>query len=289
MARTVQCGQVFRWHQSSEGAWCGRDGDAEFELVQLGETLTGRATGGAAAVRRLLDLDFDEGELLQLIDATLPNLTGTASGIRLMQMQDTVEVAFSFLCSANNNLHRIVPMVKVMAESGEPFPRLSELAALDASFLRSKGFGYRGDWIPRAANEMLSRGGDRWLSDLRSATYADAFAELLSVPGFGPKLSDCVLLYGLGHTEAFPIDTHVWKALAPVLFSGETGLNLTANRYRAMGDWMRERFGDDAGRVQQLVFVGRLETHGSRRPVKGSGKKISPECGNAPFEAENHC
>ncbi|MFX8414280.1 hypothetical protein ABTL42_19305, partial [Acinetobacter baumannii] len=89
------------------------------------------------------------------------------------------------------------------------------------------GFGYRGDWIPRAASEMLARGGDRWFADLRRADYQEAFKELLSVPGFGPKLTDCVLLYGLGHTESFPIDTHVWKALAPVLFPEEPGIALT--------------------------------------------------------------
>ena len=38
--------------------------------------------------------------------------------------------------------------------------------------------------------------------------YPDAKAELMKINGVGPKVADCVLLYGMHFTEAFPID--VW-------------------------------------------------------------------------------
>ena len=51
---------------------------------------------------------------------------------------------------------------------------------------------------------------------------------------------------------------------------------LTHSKYREIGDWMRTRFGKDSGRVQQMIFVERLSSHGSRRAsVKVSAGKIS--------------
>lgn len=289
LAKTLDCGQVFRWSLSESGFWEGRDGAARFKIRQVGDRLEGEATGGAEAVHRLLDLEFDETRLMDQVKAECPNLPVAHRRVRLVQMNDAVEVVFSFLCTANNNLHRIVPMVRYLAPLGTVFPTVEEVALLDPVRLRSHGFGYRADWVPRAAQAILAQGGLEWLRSLRLAPYSRAFSAMVALPGFGPKLADCVLLYGLGHTEAFPIDTHVWKALAPTVFPQWEDGGLTLNRYRYMGDWMRERFGADAGRVNQLVFVDRLHTHGSRRLVKGLGEKISPPYGNAGFEAKKLC
>lgn len=289
LRRTLDCGQVFRFKVNGSGDWEGYDGSDGLVIRQVGDELAGRADGGEEAVRRLLDLDFDEGLLMDEVRIAAPELTVVNRGVRLVQLQDSVEVVFSFLCTPNNNLHRIVPMVRHLAPLGKPFPSLESLASLDPAQLRAHGFGYRAEWIPRAARAILARGGTDWLAHLRTVPYAEAFAALLSLPGFGPKLADCALLYGFGHTEAFPVDTHVWKVVGPAVFPEWADKSLTLNRYRQIGDWMRERFGRDAGRVQQLVFVDRLETHGSRRVVKGRGEKISPEEGNAPFEPEIPC
>ena len=41
----------------------------------------------------------------------------------------------------------------------------------------------------------------------------EARAELLKLYGVGPKVADCICLFGLHQLEAFPVDTHIRQAL----------------------------------------------------------------------------
>jgi len=38
--------------------------------------------------------------------------------------------------------------------------------------------------------------------------YRDAHERLLELQGVGPKVADCICLFGLGWGEAVPVDTH---------------------------------------------------------------------------------
>ena len=42
----------------------------------------------------------------------------------------------------------------------------------------------------------------------------------MKITGVGPKVADCVLLFSLGHTDAFPKDVWIKRAME-VLFGGE--------------------------------------------------------------------
>jgi N-glycosylase/DNA lyase len=59
----------------------------------------------------------------------------------------------------------------------------------------------------RETARLIDRG-DFDLEALRDLPYADAKEMLLSLPGVGLKVADCVLLFSLDKLEAFPID--VW-------------------------------------------------------------------------------
>ena len=43
--------------------------------------------------------------------------------------------------------------------------------------------------------------------------YKKAHAALLTLPGVGVKVADCVCLFGLHKLDAFPIDTHIRQML----------------------------------------------------------------------------
>ena len=51
------------------------------------------------------------------------------------------------------------------------------------------------------------------LEALTRCDHAEAKRELLKLSGVGEKVADCVALFGLGHTEAFPIDVWIRRAL----------------------------------------------------------------------------
>lgn len=201
-------------------------------------------------------------ELVPFIDA-LP-------GLRVMRPTDAVEETFCFLCTANNHLARITKMVETLASYGSVidkkhernlyrFPSIERIASIDETELRQRGFGYRGRTIPHIARQMIDRGGQEWLEGLRGASYEDAHRQLVEITGIGPKLADCICLFALHHTEAVPVDTHLWQAAVRHYFPEWKGKSLTDQRYRMVGDHFRQRFGKLAGFAHQYLFYDNMQ------------------------------
>ena len=59
--------------------------------------------------------------------------------------------------------------------------------------LRSLGFGYRAAYLPGCAREVLARGGIDWLHGLRLTSYREAWTQLCSLAGVGPKVCTWVV------------------------------------------------------------------------------------------------
>ncbi len=218
-------------------------------------------------------------------------------GIRLMRPSSLVETVFTFLCTANNNLHRIIPMCwklgsygpalhflhsdseykfkplhpptpssPTFGEEGElhAFPTIDRIANIDEQELRQAGFGYRGATIPRAAQAILERGGEGWLEELRLADYPDLHRELCALPGIGPKLADCIALYGYDRGEAVPLDTHIWQAFTRLYHPEWKDKVVTDFRYREATHRFRERFGNLSGWAHLFLFYENLLRGGKR-------------------------
>jgi N-glycosylase/DNA lyase len=215
-------------------------------------------------------------------------------GLRVLQPKDPEEVLFCFLCTPNNNLERITRMVKKLSEYGQPlgevdgrtihrFPTAERIAAIPEQELRSKGFGYRGKSIPNVARQLLERP-EGWLQSLKEAPYEQAHEELCRLTGVGPKLADCICLFGLNHLEAVPVDTHLWQAACRSYFPEFAGGSLTGARYKVIGDHFRQRFGPLAGWAHQYLFYENLRAFRSGR----SGAKARAASKSGPGKiAEN--
>lgn len=264
----VSCGQVFRWVQTP-GGWTGVDGASAFICERIDGGWAVATNGQEDAFRDLFRFETHQHELEDRLIELGPELAPyirRLPGLRLMRPSDAVEETFSFLCTPNNNLPRIVAMVRALAAYGNAlpgvaatrFPTIERIAAIPEAELRSKGFGYRGRTIPSLARQMLERGGASWLQGLRTVAYADARRELMSLNGIGPKLADCICLFALHHTEAAPVDTHLWQAATREYFPQWQGTALTAAKYDAIGDHFRQRFGTLAGWAHQYLFYDNL-------------------------------
>ena len=72
---------------------------------------------------------------------------------------------------------------------------------------------------------------------LKHADYDAAREKLMTIKGVGPKVADCVLLYGLSRIEAFPRDVWINRALDN-LFDGK----------------IPDCVGNYGGIVQQYIF-----------------------------------
>lgn len=259
LALCLRSGQVFRWSRGPDGVWMGVDGDRWFGLHDPLRP----EEADLPEVRSLLGLQADPWTELLRRGPELRPLVDRYPGLRLMRPESVVETFFTFLCSANNSLHRIVPMCFRLGEFGEPFsdrpdlwrfPSVERLAEVKEDELRSLGFGYRGRTIPMAARAVMDRGGRPWLEGLREVGFSEARRALQEIHGVGPKLADCICLYGLHYTESTPIDTHLWQALVRHYRDDWHGQSLTSRRYEDAGAMLRDRFGDLAGLAQLVLY-----------------------------------
>lgn len=105
------------------------------------------------------------------------------------------------------------------------------------------------------ASKMIRDGFLNYESDQLLET-ADLKEKLMELPGVGPKVSDCILLFTYHRRETFPVD--VWiKRVMETLFIGHEVPK------KQVDDYAREIFGDLAGYAQQYLFYyGREEKIG---------------------------
>ncbi len=290
--RCVNSGQVFRWERLEDESWLGVDGPHWYRVRLIQESDSTRYEVESNALQADFETFFQlDRKLLEILDSILENgpelkpyLT-LLCGLRVLRCSDPQEVLFSFLCSANNNLHRIVPMVRGLAMYGDRiseigdqspdalaphaqgltrFPSPNRIAAIPESELRAKGFGYRAATIPHVATQLLERG-EGWLESLKHASYEEAHAELCKFKGIGPKLADCIALFGLHFQQATPIDTHMWQAVCRLYRPDWTGKAVTDSRYKEAGQILRDRCGPWAGWAHQYLFLENLLNWRERR------------------------
>ncbi len=221
--RILDCGQCFRWRRDSEGLWSGVAGNLPARLHRRGDTWHLASWRGSEPFwTDYFDLETDYEaveEQYRGLDPRLDRALELGRGIRILR-QPFWETTVSFVLSANNNIPRIQGMIGRLCEAaGEPlgeglygFPTPEAASGLSEACLRSLGFGYRAPFVVRLAEGFAT---GRWAEDrFRPETTAAARLRLLELPGVGPKVADCILLFSLGRRDAFPVDTWIKKTLA---------------------------------------------------------------------------
>ena len=144
-------------------------------------------------------------------------------GLRLLR-QDPWECLASFILSSTKQIVQIQQIVALLCERfGEPlpvpsghnvahsFPRPERLAGVTETELRNCKMGFRAPYLLETARAIAEK--RLILSSLAEMPVAAAREQLVSLPGVGPKIADCVLLFAYGFPSAFPVDVWVMKAL----------------------------------------------------------------------------
>ncbi len=256
--------------------WTGQWSDCVAQLRLDGTALEWRAPAAiskrvSTALPTYLGGDTDWSALADSLpwrsDPHLAECIRAFPGLCILR-QPFGETLLGFLCSATKQIVQIKQMLALIAERhGTPLVELAdlsafsgvgvntahlrrlptwpELAAIPENDLRSCLLGFRAKFIAETARFLAARPG--WLDETERLPYPQAKARLLELPGVGEKVADCVLLFGAGRLEAFPVDTWILKSLA--------------RRY-SLADWKpaqlaqfgRAHFGPKAGLAQQCLF-----------------------------------
>ncbi len=279
LAETLDGGQAFRWYREPDGTWLGQWGPhvarlritTDHELQ--GCLLTGDVTNAATTLRHYLALDAagDKAEtaLPRLSDPHLAIALTAFPGLRILR-QPLSETLLGFLCSATKQIVQIKQMLALLAERhGSPLPTVchlrddkrfwalptwAQLAELSEDQLRQCQLGFRARYIKGTAAFLAAHPG--WLEHLATLPYPAAKVALCELPGVGEKIADCVALFGLGHLEAFPVDTWMIKAMSRRY--GLSGWSPTQ-----VAHFGRVHFGPVAGLAQQYLFAWE-RAHGNR-------------------------
>jgi len=244
---TLTCGQVFRFREL---------GDGEYELFSRDKRCVLSEKEGEVRILsdhpdyfwQYFDLDRDYGEIVNEL-SVFPELSECVEygkGIRILR-QDFDETLFSFIVSANNNIKRIQAIIeRLCAAVGtkindyNAFPTAKQLQTLSVEELRAIGLGYRAEYIYSTAREI----GARREAILSAGSDEELTARLLALKGVGPKVANCIMLFGLNRTAAYPVDTWIFK-------QGKTAELDTPKKVQA---FYQARYGSLAGFAQQYIF-----------------------------------
>lgn len=279
-------GQTFRWgfwlngkfvygKPNSDGYWCSTKGNVVICLKEEKNYLNFIASNSVIKFWRnktltvkdflfkFLRRDEDLTDLRSVfVKSTLTrNLPSKFPGLVVLR-QDPYETLVSFVLSPMNRVERIAQTINQLAVTagrpivfdGKPIytiPTPEEV--LDAD-LSKVSFRYP-NIQPKRLKEMakfLINNPDIF-DDCKGMSYKDAWKTLQEIPGVGPKIADCILLYSLDFLEAVPVDVHIYRRTAsmfPHLFNSRK-----KPTYLEIGEIWRKVFHKYAGVVQLYVFM----------------------------------
>lgn len=260
LEHVFECGQCFRWipAQDGTGDYIGAAGRYAARIhLQSSEdssNLIISATGGDERFwADYFDLGTDYTEIKEELIRNEPAIRSAADygyGIRILR-QDLFETIISFIVSQNNNIPRIRKCIEALCSRyGErigdafgrewyAFPEPEVLASASEEDLAALRLGYRAGYIRSSA--------ERFVSDMKAGCLPSTREDILSYRGVGPKVANCIMLFGLRDVGAFPVDTWVRHIMNDMY-------GIPENNMKEMEHFAHEKFGSLAGYAQQYLF-----------------------------------
>ncbi len=258
-----ECGQAFRWYKKD---------DSSYTTVAYGKVLNIRRERRDIILyptniddfnniwSHYFDLKRDYNTIKQKLtsDPILEKAIQFGEGIRILN-QEPFETLISFIISANNQIPRIKKSIESIAMNyGKKidsdlidreyygFPTAQELQNIDlAEFNHLTKVGFRGQRVLATSKMIADKDID--LDLIFDMTRDEGKLELMKLPGVGPKVSDCILLFAFDKDEAFPVDVWVKRVMEYFYLKEDTNVKHIEKHGARL-------FGELAGFAQQYLF-----------------------------------
>lgn len=171
--------------------------------------------------------------------------------IRILR-QEPVQIILSFIFSANNNIKRIRNfLTKVSQKFGTllpcgfySFPSLSQLSSATVKDFSELKAGYRSSYLVDTIRRLQTP--EFSAKSLSALGTEELKKRLMTLQGVGPKVADCILLFGFARFDVFPVDTWIRKSFA--LFSEEKRTD------SQIAEYFKNIFGEFSGYAQQYLY-----------------------------------
>lgn len=247
----IDSAQCFRWVERDGRFGCVLN-DEPVWLWRDGEGLHAEGDCDAGFLRHYLDLDRDYDAIAREY-AHLPPAREAIErypGLRVLN-QPAWEALICSILTANNNVARIQSLTAALCrrfgrkvDGLYGFPTPEQLANASEDELRALRVGYRAPYLIGAARRVCE---GFPLKELCRMPYGAAHARLVTLPGVGDKVADCILLFGCGHASAFPVDVWVERLM-------REWFGVECKSRAAICRQARALLGEHAGLMQQFLF-----------------------------------
>ena len=263
-----ECGQCFRWNKEKDGSYIGVFKNNVIKVEKKENNVIFKGICEKDIKEICIDyFSLNENyekikQELSKIDDNLKTSIKFGDGIRILH-QDLWETIISFIISANNNIPRIKKIIerisekygkKIVFENKEyyTFPTPEELSKASVEDLRNIGLGFRDVRVYETTRKIYN--GEIDLENLEKEKNIEKIEEtLLTLPGIGPKVADCIMLFALKKYQVFPIDVWVRRVISELYFDNKE------QKPQKIKEFARNYYGNKAGLAQQYLFYWRRE------------------------------
>ena len=267
-----ECGQCFRWNKNDDDSYTGVVKNNVINIKMTNNDIYVRSYGEddlKGLFQYYFDMDRNYEQIkktLRKIDEHMEQSITYGDGIRLLN-QDLWETIISFIISANNNIPRIKGIIeRISKRYGNKikwnnceyytFPTPKQLGKASVEDLRNLGLGFR-DVRVFETTKMVLNGEidfDKLHKEKNTQIVRD---ELLKLPGVGPKVADCILLFStLKRFDVFPIDVWVRRVMNDLYIHNKDENKVDKKLVLNIAN---EKFGDLCGIAQQYLFYWKRE------------------------------
>ncbi|MDD3570314.1 MAG: DNA glycosylase [Lachnospiraceae bacterium] len=263
ISQTLECGQCFNFNKI---------GEENYIVTAFGRALHIYSTDGSIVFEDTtqeefekiwvdyFDLNRDYGKIKDLLsakDETLKKALEYAPGIRIIN-QDFFQCLISFIISQNNRIPMIKKVVSNLSKKygeyiktveGEDyfsFPTPEKLYGISGNELMECKTGFRGKYIADAVTKYVD--GTLNHKNFNNLTTKEVQALLMGIHGVGPKVADCVMLFSLKRSDAFPADVWVKRIMSYFYFDQKD------TPIKDIHSFAYEKFGEYSGFAQQYLF-----------------------------------
>lgn len=245
----LECGQVFRYGKDSNNNYFVISKNNKATIIEK-ESHYEIISNNPSYFVNYFDLNTDYNEIKKQLkqNKTLSPMIDYGYGIRILKA-DPLEMIFSFTISQNNNIKRIKQIIERLCEIGSDnngyknFPTQSELFDSPIEFYESLGAGYRAKFLKELSISLKNVD----FYKLKNLSTDEIYNFLINLKGIGPKVASCILLFGFGKTEKFPVDTWIEQVY----------YNHFSNKKRTrpqIQEYFESEFKEYSGIAQQYLF-----------------------------------
>jgi N-glycosylase/DNA lyase len=268
LAMTLDSGQVFHWQKAGKG-FIGTIGNIPAYVDQWGDVLNARGTAQEldgfkpSSLPQLVSdyfaLDHPLAEICDSFpkDPVMNAARGFCHGLRIIR-QPKWECLATFICSSMKQIAHIRQISLALRKRfGEQrrignqlvysFPAAERVAQASGKELLECKLGYRAKNLRATARRVSSGQAD--VEAWSSLSDAELRKQLCALPGVGPKIANCVMLFAYERLRAFPVDVWIERVLRQRYFPRRK--KMTAQRLR---EFSETYFGEHGGYAQQYLF-----------------------------------